>query len=355
MSGIGKQFYFSIDKFRQINGPIIDIRSPAEYSQGHWPNAINLPLFNNEERAKIGIAYKREGREKAILLGLKFTGPKLLELKDSLEKVSKLKPENINKENSTSSLKIYCWRGGMRSSSVGWLASLLNLKPAILLGGYKSYRKWVLQQFMHDWPVRLIGGRTGTGKTDLLLTMAQKGFATIDLEGLANHKGSSFGGLGLPEQPTSEHYENLIAENLNLLSETSPKGIWFEAESPNLGRCRIPNELFKQMKSAPVLQIDRSKKERIRQLVKVYAKHNKEDLKESTKRISRRLGPQRTTLALKAIEIEEWDEACKAMLDYYDRCYEYELAKSAQIETIDISGLSPDEAVSKLFAEGLIS
>ncbi len=354
MSGISKQSYFSVEKFRQTSGPIIDIRSPGEYNQGHWPNSINLPLFSDQERSEIGKTYKKEGRERAILLGLKLIGPKLLGLKTDIERVGEGESSTRKETKSNQALRIYCWRGGMRSASVGWLANLLNLKPVILVGGYKSYRKWVLQQFQSEWPVRLIGGKTGTGKTDLLLSMAKKGLATIDLEGLANHRGSSFGGLGLPLQPTSEHYENLLAENLELYAKNSPKAIWIEAESPNLGRCRIPNELVKQMKKAPLLQIDRSNEERVLQLVRVYASHSKEDLKMATSRISRRLGPQRTALALEAIENENWEQACRAMLDYYDRCYEHELEKTAQRETINISGLSPDEAVSKLLTEGLI-
>ncbi len=354
MSGVEHQSYFSIDNFRQTCGALLDIRSPAEFNQGHWPGAINLPLFNNDERAKIGKMYKKEGRQKAVMLGLKLTGPKLLSLKKNLEALSKLQSSNNKEKASKTFLRLYCWRGGMRSASVGWLANLLNLNPVILEGGYKNYRKWVLQKFQYKLPLRLIGGRTGTGKTDLLLSMANKGISTIDLEGLANHRGSSFGGLGLPTQPTSEHYENLLAETLEICDKNTTKGIWIESESANLGRCRIPNEFFKQMKTAPLLQIDRSKEERIMQLVKVYAKHDKNDLKEATNRISRRLGPQRTTLALKAIENEQWEEACSAMLDYYDRCYEYELEKSPHRETIDITGLTPDVAASKLLTEGLI-
>lgn len=243
----------------------------------------------------------------------------------------------------------------MRSASVSWLANLINLKTLVLKDGYKAYRKWVLSQFRKEWPLKLIGGRTGTGKTELLASLAEKGISTIDLEGLANHRGSSFGALGLPSQPSSEHYENLIAERLIACEIKAEKSIWIEAESANLGRCRIPNDLYKQMKLAPVLEIDRVKQERIERLVKVYATHDNEALKMATSRISRRLGPQRTKQALEAIENEQWNDACYAMLDYYDRCYDHELARAAQRKTIDISGLTSDLAALKLITADLVS
>ncbi len=353
MSGIGPQSYFSVTEFRQLNGPIIDLRTPKEFSQGHWPDSINIPLFDNDERAAVGKTYKEKGRKKAILLGLKFTGTKLLSISETLDKVSKSSDDEF--QPAPPCLRLYCWRGGMRSSSVGWLADLLDLKPAILQGGYKTYRNWVLAKFNERLPIALIGGRTGTGKTDLLSALAQKGVSTIDLEGLANHRGSSFGGLGMPLQPTSEHYENLIAESLDNCKIDPTHKIWMEDESAHLGRCRIPHELFKQMRLASVIEIERSKKERIQQLVTIYSHQNKEELLEATTRINRRLGPQRTAKAMKAIEDEEWGDACLAMLDYYDRCYDHDLARSPHRNTVDMSGLTADMAAEKLLNQGLVN
>ena len=353
MSDVGQHNYFSIETFRRAQGPLLDIRSPSEFNKGHWPGATNLPLFSDEERIAVGKAYKKQGRLQAVLLGLEITNPKMLDFKKVLESFKNTNSLESQAKN-THYLRLYCWRGGMRSASLGWMANLLNLNAVILIGGYKSYRKWVLRQFQREWPIRLLGGKTGTGKTDILLSMEQQGISIIDLEGLANHRGSSFGSLGLPAQPSSEHFENLIAEDLDICSRNCKNGIWFEAESANLGCCRIPHELFKQMKHAPIIEINRSKEERVNQLVKVYAKHNKEDLKIATSRISRRLGPQRTKLALNAISNEKWEQVCEALLDYYDKCYEYELSKSSQRKTIDISGLKPDSAAIKLLTEGLI-
>ncbi|AAP99816.1 MULTISPECIES: tRNA 2-selenouridine(34) synthase MnmH [Prochlorococcus] len=344
MSGIGIPASYSLNKFRNTNGPLIDIRSPKEFNQGHLPGAKNIPLFNNEERALIGTTYKKKGKQKAINLGLEITTAKLKDL------VEKLLQEKVTEENSF--LRIYCWRGGLRSSSLGWLANILNLNPILLSGGYKNYRKWTLNQFEKEWPLRLLGGKTGTGKTSLLLELAKRGISIIDLEGIAMHKGSSFGGIGLPPQPSSEQFENFLAEALDNSKKFPSKGIWVEAESPNLGKCRIPNPIIRQMKKAPLLEVIRTKEERITRLVDEYSPHKNEDLKNATLRISKRLGPQRTKKALESIHKGNWREACLAMLDYYDKCYEYELEKVIRKSSIDLSGLSNKHSAEKLIQLG---
>jgi thioredoxin-like negative regulator of GroEL len=147
----------------------------------------------------------------------------------------------------------------------------------------------------------------------------------LDLEGLANHRGSSFGGLGLPAQPSNEHYENRIAAVLE--RHRGAGQIWVEAESAQVGRCRVPAGLWQRMQQAPLLEIRRPLEERLRQLVAVYGVQDPQDLAEATRRIGRRLGPQRTAAALEAIERADWSGACREMLDYYDRCYDHELQR----------------------------
>ena len=343
MSGMGIARSVTVEELREQSGPLIDVRSPSEFARGHWPGASNLPLFEDDERASVGTAYKRQGRRRAVQLGLEITGPKLADLANQLESLA-----------GEASPRIYCWRGGMRSASIAWLAEQIDLKPLLLKGGYKRYRHWVLEQFSSPWPLRLLGGRTGTGKTDLLLALEQRGVAMVDLEGLAHHRGSSFGGLGLPQQPSTEHYENKLAEVLDRLRRSQARSIWLEAESVQVGRCRIPAGLFQQMQQAPVLEIQRSLDERVNQLVEVYGSQGQEALSEATQRISRRLGPQRTTTALKAIAAEDWGTACRATLDYYDRCYDHELERSPQRRSIDISGLSPSAAADHLIQRGYV-
>ena len=165
MSGIGKTTVIDLESFRSAAGTVIDARTPAEFQQGHWPGAINVPLFTNEERHQVGLTYKQQGRLEAIELGLQLCGPSLAKLSAGLRTAAGGPGEP---------LRLYCWRGGMRSNSMAWLASLSDHPVTVLEGGYKRYRRWVLDQFNTPWPLRVLGGRTGTGKTDLLLRSEER-------------------------------------------------------------------------------------------------------------------------------------------------------------------------------------
>ena len=340
----------AIERFLGGGGTVVDVRAPAEFLQGHIPGARNLPLFSDEQRAAVGTTYKQHGRQAAVLLGLELVGPRLAALGTQLRTLAAESPDEP--------LRLHCWRGGMRSESVAWLARQLDLPVVLLDGGYKAFRRWVLAQFKLPWPVHLLGGRTGCGKTDLLLALKQQGVGVIDLEGLAHHRGSSFGSLGLPPQPSSEHYENRIAVELQALRGASQ--IWLEAESAQVGRCRIPAGLWQQMQQAPLLEISRPLEERLSQLVEVYGVQDPQALSDATQRIARRLGPQRTAAALEAIEQRNWSEAARQMLDYYDRCYEHELERlrrgdqPQQLGSHHLSGLSAAAAAEQLLQCGAI-
>jgi tRNA 2-selenouridine synthase len=340
----------AIDAFLRDPGPVVDVRSPAEFAQGHIPGARNLPLFSNEERAQVGTTYKQQGRQAAVQLGLSLVGPKLAELGQTLSQWSL--------EADAAPLRIHCWRGGMRSASVAWLAGTLELPTQLLEGGYKAYRRWVLALLEQPWPIHLLGGRTGSGKTDLLLALERQGVAVIDLEGLAHHRGSSFGNLGLPPQPSNEHYENRIAAALQ--RQARAPQIWVEAESAQVGRCRVPAGLWRQMQQAPLLEIRRPLEERLSQLVAVYGVQDPQALAEATQRIARRLGPQRTAGALEAIARRDWSGACRQMLDYYDRCYDHELERHGQADqtrllgSVELGGASPEQAAGMLLGQGLL-
>jgi tRNA 2-selenouridine synthase len=331
------------DTFLGSGGALLDVRTPAEFRQGHIPGAANLPLFSNGERAEVGTLYKQQGRQAAVLKGLALLGPRMEALAAELVAWSE--------RSAGAPLRLHCWRGGMRSGSVAWLAEQLELPVLLLQGGYKSYRRWVLELFERPWPVRLLGGRTGSGKTELLLALQGLGAAVVDLEGLAHHRGSSFGGLGLPEQPSSEHYENELAAALALLA--GAEQIWLEAESAMVGRCRIPAGLWRQMKAAPVLAVERPLEQRVAHLVAIYGAQDPLALAEATQRIAKRLGPQRTALALEAIEQGDWATACRQMLDYYDRCYDHDLDGHA-CSAVDLGDLAAPEAAHRLLAEGLV-
>jgi len=384
-----------VEAFLAAAGPLLDVRSPAEFAQGHIPGSTNLPLFDDAERAEIGTLFKQQGRQAAVLRGLALVGPRLEALAAALSAAAAgmpaprlsaagvipsppvagsgsagvephglesvggsacgADPPLLRKPGGTfparQHLRIHCWRGGMRSGSVAWLAGQLDLPVLLLEGGYKAYRHWVLERFERPWPLRLLGGRTGSGKTDLLLALRERGVAVLDLEGRAHHRGSSFGALGLPPQPSSEHYENLLAADLTSLEGAGE--IWLEAESSQVGRCRIPVGLWRQMKEAAALQVERPLEWRVEQLVEVYGCQDPTDLAEATQRIAKRLGPQRTALALEAIAAADWASACRQMLDYYDRCYDHDLSSHA-VQAVDLGELEIHAAARLLLERGLV-
>ena len=335
-----------LEKFRSFNGPLIDVRSPSEYYKGHMPNSINIPLFDNDERSIIGTIYKKEGRKKAVIEGLKFFEKKMELLLDNL--FMNIDSHNINskKNFNKSFIRIYCSRGGMRSQSISWLLEKYKFNPITLKGGYKTYRRWILDCFSKKWNIIIIGGKTGTGKTRLLSLLEQYKYQTIDLEGFACHRGSTFGGLGMQKQPSNEQFENKIAEKLYSFKVIN--NIFVEAESANIGKCKIPHEFFNQMKTASRIEILRSETNRLDELIDTYSVFNKEELQESVLRIKKRLGPQRTKIALESINKEEWDLVCRSVLDYYDRCYEYEKVGKKNITLLDLTDKKYDEKILEL-------
>lgn len=328
----------AIEAFLSASGPIVDVRSPSEHAQGRIPGAMNVPLFSDEERAEVGTLYKQSGRRESIQRGLELVGPKLAQMGQQLCELSAGQPEP---------LRLHCWRGGMRSASVAWLAETLDLDVVLLDGGYKSFRRWVLQRFEEPWPIQLLGGGTGCGKTDVLIALAEAGGAMVDLEGLANHRGSSFGALGQPPQPSSEHFENCLALALERQRGRSP--LWLEAESAQIGRCRLPHRLFEQMQQAPVVVLQRPTEERIAALVDVYGPQDTNGLLQATERLQRRLGPQRTLEATTCISQGDLAGACRVILEYYDRCYDHELSRRAPpLATLEVGGQSPDHVAKQL-------
>jgi len=334
-----------LEKFRSLKGPLIDVRSPGEYYKGHLPNSINIPLFDNDERSIIGTIYKNEGRKKAVIEGLKFFERKMELLLDNLFMSVESYKTNPN-ENNEFFIRIYCSRGGMRSQSIAWLLEKYKLIPITLKGGYKIYRRWVLDSFSKKLKIVVIGGKTGTGKTRLLSLLEKYNYQTIDLEGYACHRGSTFGGLGMKEQPSNEKFENMIAEKLN--SFRCSNNIFVEAESANIGKCKIPHEFFNQMKNSRRIEILRSESNRLDELIDTYSVFKKEELQESVLRIKKRLGPQRTKIALESIDNEKWDLVCRSVLDYYDKCYEFEKVGKTNIKLLDLTDKKYDERILEL-------
>ena len=308
----------TVEEFVQLSlvHPVFDVRSEAEFSHAHIPGAFNLPLFNNEERAVVGTIYKQSSRELAIKKGLEYFGPKMKDMVVFVEKTM----AKINRENKT--VLVHCWRGGMRSAGVAWLLDLYGFKVFTLVGGYKAFRNWVLQQFEKKIDFKILGGYTGSGKTIVLSALKEKGAAVIDLEGLAGHKGSAFGNIGLPKQPSQEMFENKLAVAIESTNSTFPnQSIWLEDESQRIGTVNIPQPLWNHIRSCPVYFLDIPFEARLDYLVATYGILDKTELEEATKRIQKRLGGLETKQALEFLEANNLKECFSILLKYYDKLY----------------------------------
>ena len=287
---------------------LVDVRSPSEFAQGHIPGAVNVPLFFDEERHVIGCTYKDDGRPEAVLKGLEFVGPRMAELAKQGQQLAE-----------RGHLLLYCARGGMRSDSVGWLWERMGLGGQRLAGGYKTYRKWVLAQSSGSRTFLIIGGKTGSGKTELLHHLSGSGEQILDLEALAHHKGSVLGNLGQPPQPTQQQFENELASQLVRMDDRRP--IWLENESKRIGKVQIPDGLWQQMLGASLIEIDMPLEDRITRLVSEYGCFSAEEVHRQLSYIAKRIGRER----LKAIDDYmrggQLREASRLMCEYYDRKY----------------------------------
>ena len=293
---------------------IIDVRSPGEFEAGHIPNSISLPLFSNEERAAVGTLYKKEGQNAAIELGLEIVGPKLADFLRTARELSQEKP-----------LTVLCWRGGKRSASMAWLFQTGGLEVQVVEGGYKAFRQAGMDLMEEIQDLRLLVGNTGSGKTLILQEMEKLGAQMIDLEALANHRGSAFGHLGMQPQPTTEQFQNDLFWKVGTLNLALP--IWVEGESITIGKCVIPNPFWAKMLMSPYWVVERSREERVNQILKDYGDSPKTDLLESLQRISRKMGPQHAKTAAEFIQSGDLEAAVHLFLDYYDKFYDGGFAK----------------------------
>lgn len=289
--------------------PVFDVRTPAEYEKGHIPGGYNLPLFSDAERALVGTTYHSSGREAAILEGLEYAGPKMRRMIETVQKATESK-----------TVLLHCWRGGMRSKSVGWLLNTYGYKVFLLTGGYKTFRNYVLQIFEIPKNIIILSGHTGSGKSDVLEQLKLLKEQVIDLEGLAHHKGSAFGGLGELPQPPQQQFENQLAFYWRSLNSDRP--VWLEDESQKIGSRMIPHPLWRQMRNARVIFLKVPFGSRVERLTGEYGIFQKSELMESIEKLRARLGGVQVKNALDALAQNDLHLCCEILLrHYYDKMY----------------------------------
>lgn len=358
----------NIEEFMALSKayPVLDVRSPGEFLHAHIPGAISLPLFTDEERKVVGTAYKQESKQKAIKLGLEYYGVKMVKMVEEVEKIvasCQLPVGSKQKELPAATadcVLVHCWRGGMRSAGVAWLLDLYGYKVYTLAGGYKAYRKWVLLQFEKEYPIRILGGFTGSGKTEALHALAKKELPVIDLEHLAHHKGSAFGSMGQPKQPSQEMFENVLAGELKRVDDKwkitaktdTTSFLWLEDESQRIGEVNIPTVFFSQMRKKQVFFLDIPFEERLNFIVAQYGKFEKEKLVNAIIRIKKKLGGLETKNAIHFL-IEDNIKGCfDILLTYYDKFYLKSLQNrenfAALYTKIELQTVSPEETIKTL-------
>lgn len=317
--------------------PIIDVRSEGEFTQGHIPGALNCPILNDKERHLVGICYKQKGQAKAIELGYELVEHKFDE-----------KVQFVRNSVSINEVIVHCWRGGMRSKIFSELLEKNGFTVHRIDKGYKEFRGWVLSQLTKDYSLIILGGNTGSGKTEILKNMADKGAHFIDLEGLANHKGSAYGGIEMGTQPTQEQFENNLVIELNKCQNAQI--IWVEDESRHLGKVNIPMHFRALMRNAHMIELSLPKSNRKKRIIEQYAHLNLPELISATKRLEKRLGNLQMNLAIEHLNNKDFEAWVDILLGYYDKLYQYGKSQRmpSKVHTVDIENLDLAEIASAI-------
>jgi len=275
--------------------------------------------------------------------GLDFFGVKMRKMVEEVEQLN----------SNSKTVLVHCWRGGMRSGAVSWLLDMYGFRVYTLVGGYKKFRNYVLDTFKLPFQLNILGGYTGSGKTELLKALKENGETIIDLEGLAHHKGSAFGSIGMPKQPTQEMFENILSVELRRIFEIPPAGgggAWLEDESQRIGLVNIPGDLWKNMRQSPVYFLDIPFEERLKHITEEYGKLDKQPLLDAIGRIKEKLGGQNAKAAAQLLEEGNTLESFRILLKYYDKFYFKALHNreglNSLLHTVACESVNPENAKS---------
>ncbi|MCK9172666.1 MAG: tRNA 2-selenouridine(34) synthase MnmH [Desulfuromonas thiophila] len=301
--------------WRDQNSLFIDVRSPAEYADGHIPGACNVPLLNDSERAAVGTLHKQQGSSAARQFALEQVAPQLPRLIDQIVRLQgdRRRP-----------LVLYCWRGGQRSQAMTAFMQLAGLPAFQLQGGHKAFRRHVVDFFANGTWGRLLvlRGLTGVGKTRILRQLDQQGVSVLDLEGLANHRGSAFGAIGLHPQPSQKQFEALLWERLRHIGPDQ----WAltEGESRHIGRLVLPLRLYDALQQETTLWLETALDKRVQVIAEDYAVGDQPaaDFIPPIRALRQRLGQARVDALLQLQQQRDWPALIAALMtDYYDPLY----------------------------------
>ncbi|MTI67496.1 MAG: tRNA 2-selenouridine(34) synthase MnmH [Firmicutes bacterium] len=320
----------------------IDVRSEKEFDEDTIPGAVNLPILKNKEREYVGYLYKQVDKEKAKELGLKYASEKLPDLYKRAKQIV----------DSDKKIALFCYRGGMRSSSVANVLNIMGIDNYLIKGGYKSYRKKVvedLKKYENEFNYIVLHGYTGVGKTKILNKLEDINEPIIDLEGLANNSGSVFGDIAFKEvSSTQKRFESLLLKNLKSINRNY---VVLESESKRIGRIMLPDFLYENMQNGYHVLIETNLDNRIENILDDYVgktNFNKNRLISAVEKLRKRLGNDIVDKLIKNIENNDYKPTIKTlMLDYYDPLYKYSIDKVDNYDKI-IRYDTLDEAVKEV-------